>query len=84
MAEPIKKTKPKKPAPALTLSTTDFDRQSVAIDGVMYEIRAQEELNVPMLKSFNRLARDIDIEDQAAVIGKLDELNAAVLAVMVG
>lgn len=43
----------------LTLSTTDFDRPSVTIDGESYQMRAAEELSVPMIRRLTDLSKRI-------------------------
>ena len=51
----------------LDLSTTDFDRPIVRIDGVDYEMRSVDELSVPLIKRLQKLgviaaSGDADLE----------------------
>lgn len=50
---------PSAPEPALSLSTTEFARRPVLIDGESFLMRAPDELGFPMMKRLNRLQRDL-------------------------
>lgn len=65
----------------LSLSTTEFDRPTVAIDGESYEMRAPEEMSVALLRAMQETLEDLDnvdegsdIEDVASAIGKQLEI----------
>lgn len=45
---------------ALTVSTTDFDRPLVAIDGEMYEMRSPDELSAELARAARQLKKDWD------------------------
>src|SRR5690606_27340038 len=44
----------------LTLSTTEFDRPIITIDGTDYQLRAPEELTIPMQKRLEAAASEDD------------------------
>ncbi len=64
----------------LTLSTTEFDRPKVSIDGRIYEMRSPDEMGVAMMRSMNELAArikrasDPEIPPADGQADKLDDL----------
>jgi hypothetical protein len=44
----------------LDLSTTQFDRPIVRIDGVDYEMRSVDEISVPLIKRLQKLGADAE------------------------
>lgn len=66
----------------LDLSTTDFDRPLVRIDGVDYEMRSVDEISVPLIKRLQKLGTDAgNTTNLEAVDGWLNE---ALDIIMVG
>jgi hypothetical protein len=67
---------------ALTLSTTDFDRPTVVIDGEPYQMRAEDELSVAMIRRLTALGEDLRAEG-AELEHKAEAIAASVDVVMV-
>lgn len=46
--------------PALSLSSTEFDRPVIEIDGESYEMRASDELSAPMMRRMIEIGKRIE------------------------
>jgi hypothetical protein len=70
---------------ALTLSTTDFDRPLVSIDGKMYAMRSPDELSAELARAARQLKVDWDKVDETEDLNlwesELNRITARAVAI---
>ena len=62
---------------ALNLSTTEFDRPHILIDGEPYTMRSREEMSIGLMRDLRKLEQRVKgFQDAEDVDAKLEEMDA--------